>query len=560
MAAGGRLKRRFQYCADDSGTNVYFRALQGHSGRNLIDPSLQDNVVIPSNFFQHIYHIGCAFNLHSIINSGSVPGGQKSSKRQTVFFLPVDPMDKSHNDPKVIDLNVPRHAQYLHKAWKRHQDAENWVDINLAIKKGLTFYQTRSNTIILHETLPAYCIPKVVRMETGEVLYEKVYMSPRPPPKISLKHEWKRELGSDHAQRAEAGQLSRSFQANQPTPNPICERSGRLDITHDVIGVRDERKTSRSQEIDVNSFCKEPSSSERTGRPVTGKSVNETSVIQTRSSEDKKDSNVEQAHERTERPVITHDVINVSDSSQTRSAHESETFNVGDEIIRKRTERSVADHDVSHESIMVNEADMDFRIPGLPHSVVKHAQSTSVRKIENDPDRHALQQDLRQNQSFTPFSLESKHMIQDVGNIELCELLKTEPKTQCTVCLSYWNIGILYCTCGHFLHKERGANQKFINYTMDLLSVPEYVIKKGRPHGHRYGRKPGDKEYFTANQLKKKCKKRDFQGIHDRFIRDHVFRERMIENHRDEDLCRRWDALADEDHTHHLTAQEYLHF
>ena len=31
----------------------------------------------------------------------------------------------------------------------------------------------------------------------------------------------------------------------------------------------------------------------------------------------------------------------------------------------------------------------------------------------------------------------------------------------------------------------------------------------------------------------------------------------MIENHRDEELCRRWDALADENHTHHLTTQEY---
>ena len=31
----------------------------------------------------------------------------------------------------------------------------------------------------------------------------------------------------------------------------------------------------------------------------------------------------------------------------------------------------------------------------------------------------------------------------------------------------------------------------------------------------------------------------------------------MIENHRDEELCRRWDALADEDHTHRLTTQEY---
>ena len=363
LAAGEGVKMRFQYCTDDSGTIVYFRALQGHSGRNLIDPSLQDNVVIPSNFFQHMYHIGCAFNLHSIINSGLIPG----SKRQTVFFLPVDPMDQSHKDPKAIDLNVPRHAQYLHKAWKRHQDAVYWVDINLAIEKGLTFYQTRSNAIILQGTLPAYCIPKVVRIKTGQVLYEKVYMSPRPPPKISLKHEWKRELGPEHAQRPEVGQLSRSFQSNQPTLNPIRERSGRPDVTHDVIGVQDERKTSRSLEIDVNSFREEPRYSERTGRPVTrpipGKPVHETSVIQTRSSEDRENFNVEQTHERTVRPVITHDVTSVPDSSQTRSAHESETFNVEDEILRKRTARSVADHDASHESMMVNEAGH-----GLPNS------------------------------------------------------------------------------------------------------------------------------------------------------------------------------------------------
>ena len=61
LEAGGGAKRRFQYCCDDLGTIVYLRALQGHSGRNLIDPSLQDNVIIQSNFFQYIYHVGCAF-------------------------------------------------------------------------------------------------------------------------------------------------------------------------------------------------------------------------------------------------------------------------------------------------------------------------------------------------------------------------------------------------------------------------------------------------------------------------------------------------------------------
>ena len=35
-----------------------------------MDPALQDNVVIQSGFFHHIYHIGGAFNLHSIISSG----------------------------------------------------------------------------------------------------------------------------------------------------------------------------------------------------------------------------------------------------------------------------------------------------------------------------------------------------------------------------------------------------------------------------------------------------------------------------------------------------------
>ena len=86
LAAGRRAKKRYQYCSDFSGAILYFRAFQRHSGRNLIDPSLQDNVVIQSGFYQHIYHIGCAFNLHSIINIGLIPGSQNSSKRQTVFF------------------------------------------------------------------------------------------------------------------------------------------------------------------------------------------------------------------------------------------------------------------------------------------------------------------------------------------------------------------------------------------------------------------------------------------------------------------------------------------
>ena len=69
-AAGGGSKRRYQYCSDNLGTVLYLRALQGHSGSNLIDPTLQDNVLIGTGIFPNIYHVGCTFNLHSMINIG----------------------------------------------------------------------------------------------------------------------------------------------------------------------------------------------------------------------------------------------------------------------------------------------------------------------------------------------------------------------------------------------------------------------------------------------------------------------------------------------------------
>ena len=74
------------------------------------------------------------------------------------------------------------------------------------------------------------------------------------------------------------------------------------------------------------------------------------------------------------------------------------------------------------------------------------------------------------------------------------------------------------------------------------------------------GGKPGDKEYHLANKLKKNCTTKTSKGIHNRFLRDHEFRVRMIEHNRDEKVCRRWDALADKNHTYHLSEQEYFYY
>ena len=61
LAAGGGSKRRYQYCSDNSGTILYLRALQGHSGRNLIDPMItrqcnNSTWIIPSHL-PHWMHI-----------------------------------------------------------------------------------------------------------------------------------------------------------------------------------------------------------------------------------------------------------------------------------------------------------------------------------------------------------------------------------------------------------------------------------------------------------------------------------------------------------------------
>ena len=164
LAAGGGSKRRYQYCSDNLGSIIYLRALQGHSGDSLIDPALQDNVLIEPGIFPYIYHVGSNFNLHSIISNGLIPGGQNLSRRQSVFFLPVDPRKEDHKDPEYIDYSVPRHARYLQNTWKRHQDTVFWVDIDLGIREGLMFYQTRSNAIILQGNLPAHCIVRAERL------------------------------------------------------------------------------------------------------------------------------------------------------------------------------------------------------------------------------------------------------------------------------------------------------------------------------------------------------------------------------------------------------------
>ena len=79
------------------------------------------------------------------------------------------------------------------------------------------------------------------------------------------------------------------------------------------------------------------------------------------------------------------------------------------------------------------EIDIDFRVSGLPHAVVKEAENFRVRelvkKIESHPHREALQADLQQHNVYNPFSDDSKAMIREMGNVELFELYENNSKS-----------------------------------------------------------------------------------------------------------------------------------
>ena len=175
-------------------------------------------------------------------------------------------------------------------------------------------------------------------MEIGDIINEKVFESPRMPPKISLRHDWMKELGSEVARQAEDNQPT------QPNPHPIY-RTVRPVVTE---------QTSRSsaQEIDTR-FSRD---------------WEKTNLFVERLEKDEgKDKNVDADHDRTVRPVVI--------GQPTGS------------------------------SIPFGEVDIDFKVSGLPHEVVKQAENSRARelmkKIENHPHRQALQADLQQKNVIT---------------------------------------------------------------------------------------------------------------------------------------------------------------
>ena len=127
---------------------------------------------------------------------------------------------------------------------------------------------------------------KVERLKTGEKLYERQYFSPRPPPKISLKHDLNWTKGNDQSGSTVEHQpvgklvqqsLGEALQAgsSKPTqfPKLIEDRTGKL-VIQEIIGKSQGELGSSDRTVEPvkdeeKRVMKDP---DRTGKPVEGSS------------------------------------------------------------------------------------------------------------------------------------------------------------------------------------------------------------------------------------------------------------------------------------------------
>ena len=233
---------------------------------------------------------------------------------------------------------------------------------------------------------------------------------------------------------------------NQPNPNPIQSVIERRNPWRwNVFLWRG--KTSHSQEIVGKRLQEELGSSDRTGKPVKCE-----------------DNRVMNVHDRTVKPVQS------STHTQCKNLVLPDIV-----ILHHQTRTSSTLQSMRKTSTSTSQV--------VPNSTMKRSHGVNVQnliqQIENHPKRQALQIDLQQHRAFNPFSKESKDAISAARNTELCEIIDVEPKSQCRACLTYWDVGIVHGTCGHFLRDDTTENKKYISSVLDLFRYPELLHQEG---------------------------------------------------------------------------------
>ena len=198
---------------------------------------------------------------------------------------------------------------------------------------------------------------RVERLKGGEPLYKRQYLSPRPPPKISLRNDlnWTRgndDLGSTVEPRPVGKLVQQSlgetvhFGSSKPTQSPKTNR----DCSGKPV----------AQEIVVGVLQEELSSSDRTGKPVS----------------------------KEEQHVQNHD-----SSGKPEREEVQHTVQENDHLKSRDT--------VDKFDLATDDTNIDFSVSGIPEEVVKRSETFNIlqliRRITRHPQKQAVQNDLDQN-------------------------------------------------------------------------------------------------------------------------------------------------------------------
>ena len=212
-------------------------------------------------------------------------------------------------------------------------------------------------------------------------------------------------------------------------------------------------------------------------------------------------------------------------------------------------------------NLAMDDENIDFNIFGIPDATVKRSQNISVHdlihKIESHPQKEAIQNDLEQHRPFSsPSATSQKLRLWLLGTLNYARLSTWSRSCNARHVLSIAVQELYTAHVRHLMTDDSAENKKYISAVLDTFSIPNFYIRKYRPHGHRYGKAPGCKDYYTANQLARKCRKKKYDSIHDRYIRDKTFRKAMIEVGRSEKIIKEMDQLASENHIYKATKAE----
>ena len=107
----GSNKTRFAYCEDSKNSLTYFRVIQGHTGGITIAPELMGHVIIPYDWKEFVFHMGCSFSIKSILENRLIAGGKQSEDgRQTIFFTHLNPFAENPDEEAPSTHSIPENG------------------------------------------------------------------------------------------------------------------------------------------------------------------------------------------------------------------------------------------------------------------------------------------------------------------------------------------------------------------------------------------------------------------------------------------------------------------